>query len=454
MELKELMSHSRNLELVLDSMGEAVIAHDLERRITFFNRAAERLTGLDRSQVLGRDCHDVLRGGLCGSRCAFCDQCVPDFDLLTYPLELTDAAGRGHRVEMTVVPMTDEAGSVVGALASARDVTELTELRRALKRERSFQGLVGSHPAMQAVYERIREVAATDVSVLIAGESGTGKELVAAAIHAESDRAGGPFTAVDCGALPEGLLESELFGHVKGAFTGALRDKRGRFERAHGGTLLLDEIGELSPATQVKLLRVLQERRIEPVGGERTLAVDVRILSATHRDLRARVRAGSFRQDLFYRLAVVPIALPPLRQRRTDIPLLADHFLRRFAAEMGRSPPALGDAARERLLRHDWPGNVRELANAMQYALVVAHGPHIDTGHLPPEVAGGRDGPRAGGRPRRSPGRKPKLGREQLLAALERHGGNRSAAARELGVGRSTLYRALRALAQEEQTPG
>jgi PAS domain S-box-containing protein len=331
-----------------------VIVHDVERRITFVNRAAERLVGLSRAEIIGRDCWTVLKGGFCGSRCAFCDQCVPDFDLEQYPLVVTSHTGERRRVEMTVVPMRDDQGEIVGVLAYARDVTEVLELRHAMQRERSFQGLVGEHHLMQEVYQTIREVAPTDVPVLVSGESGTGKELVARAVHEESERAGKPFVAVNCAALPENLLESELFGHVRGAFTGAVRDKKGRFALADGGTLFLDEVGELPLSMQVKLLRVLESQRFEPVGAERPLTVDVRIISATNRNLRDQVAGGAFRQDLFFRLAVVPISLPPLRERRTDILALADHFLERFVAQRGEgaAPPALSERALGRLLDH------------------------------------------------------------------------------------------------------
>jgi PAS domain S-box-containing protein len=477
--LTELFSRYQNLELVLDSLPDAVIVHDVDRRITFVNRAAERLVGLSRAEIIGRDCWTVLKGGFCGSRCAFCDQCVPDFELEQYPLVVTSHRGERRRVEMTVVPMRDDESEIVGVLAYARDVTEVVELRRAMQQERSFQGLVGEHHLMQEVYQTIREVAPTDVPVLVSGESGTGKELVARAVHEESERAGKPFVAVNCAALPENLLESELFGHVRGAFTGAVKDKKGRFALADGGTLFLDEVGELPLSMQVKLLRVLETQRFEPVGGERSVAVDVRIISATNRDLRSRVADGAFRQDLYFRLAVVPITLPPLRQRRTDVLALADHFLARFSAQRDASPPALSERALERLLDHDWPGNVRELMNALQYALVKSPGDVIDARHLPAEVGAANGAPppqpppqppllpqsqptrdTVAGRvdaahppppdtdPPQSPpaarvGRKPKLTPAQVEAALAEAGGNRAKAARLLGVGRSTLYRHL-----------
>jgi transcriptional regulator with PAS, ATPase and Fis domain len=278
--------------------------------------------------------------------------------------------------------------------------------------------------------------------VLVQGASGTGKELCARAIHAESRRKDGPFVPVNCAALPEGILESELFGHVKGAFTGAVRDKKGRFELAHLGTLFLDEVGELSASTQVKLLRVLQEKRFERVGGEGSVDVDVRIISATNRNLRELVRRGAFREDLFFRLSVVPMELPPLKDRGTDVVLLADHFLAQFGKEEQRpQPAALSEAATRLLLDYPWPGNVRELMNALQYAMIKSSGGVIEAEHLPPEIMTTQRPPR-----RSNAGRRRKLTASKVRDALEQAQGNRVKAAKILGVGRSTLYRYLEEL--------
>jgi len=291
------------------------------------------------------------------------------------------------------------------------------------------------------VVELVRRVAPTSATVLIRGESGTGKELIAKAIHHASDRARGPFVAINCGALPETLLESELFGHVRGAFTGASGTKKGLFEEADGGTLLLDEIGEMAPSLQVKLLRALQSGEIRPVGSTQAITVDVRVVAATNRDLEQLIRQGGFREDLFYRLNVIPVTLPPLRERREDIPLLAEHFLGRAAQRLGRSL-RLGPAAVDRLLRYPWPGNVRELENAIERAAILARDQTIEPDDLPPHVTGGVIlGPAPG------------LEREHTLAeaerahiiqTLERCGGNHSRAAEMLGIGRTTLWRKLK----------
>ncbi|MHC4913545.1 MAG: sigma 54-interacting transcriptional regulator, partial [Planctomycetota bacterium] len=344
------------------------------------------------------------------------------------------------------------------------DIDELSELRERLKTEKSFAGIVGHDRKMVEVFETIKEVAEVDVPVLIQGESGTGKELVAAAIHNESGRAGKPFVAVNCGALPEGVLESELFGHVKGAFTGAASDRKGRFELADGGTIFLDEIGDFPAAMQVKLLRVLQEGRLERVGDngkvksfrvaparmsfqrvgdEDTLRVDVRVISATNKDLAEEVAAGRFREDLFYRLCVVPVHLPALRERRSDVPVLAEHLLRKASAESGREGVVLSAEAVDAMVDYEWPGNVRELENAIRYALVKCRAEVILPEHLPSKLVQGEISAEIPARKTRKKQRRRKLDAESVRQALEEAGGNKVEAARLLGVSRATLYRFL-----------
>ena len=324
------------------------------------------------------------------------------------------------------------------------DITELDRLHRQLKTEQSFAGIVGRDAKMLQLFDTIREVAEVNVPVLIQGESGTGKELVAAAIHNEGYSAGEPFVPVNCGALPEGILESELFGHVKGAFTGAVRDRKGRFELADGGTIFLDEVGELPGATQVKLLRVLQEGTFQRVGGEEDIKVDVRVISATNKNLAEEVDAGRFREDLFYRLCVVPIYLPPLRERRNDIPLLAEHLLKRALAEVGREDVVLSPEAVDVMIDYDWGGNVRELENAIRYALVKCRDTLLLPGHLPLKILKAQKHVRGQICPKKPKSRrKRKLDAEGVWRILEEAGGNKIEAARRLGVSRATLYRFL-----------
>jgi len=326
-------------------------------------------------------------------------------------------------------------GSFVGVIASFRDVTDLVGLKIQLGDLEGFAGLIGRDPKMLKIYRQITDMANNQYPVHITGETGTGKELVAAAIHNESLRGGGPFVPVNCAALPEGMLESELFGHVRGAFTGAVRDKKGRFELAHGGTLFLDEVADLTKSVQVRLLRVLQEGTFERVGGEETVSVDVRLISAANRDLKREVEKGHFRDDLYYRINVVPIHLPPLRERKNDIPLLVEHLLKQGSKEgqetLGLSKEALAD-----MVDYPWPGNVRELQSAIRFALIKAKGKIIQPENLPMELQEWKNS-----RSSRGPSRK--LDPESVEAALTRAGGNKAKAARILGVGRATLYRFL-----------
>ena len=430
--LDKLLADKENLERILDSLMEGIIAHDKERRILYFNREAERITGYTRNEILGRDCHEVFGGPFCGARCSFCGQTPNAWTQLNYPLNILAKGGEARRIEMSVAGMTDEKGCFVGVLAAFRDVTDLIGLQIRLGKLTGFAGIIGQDPKMLQIYEQIQDLATNDYPVHVTGETGTGKELVAAAIHQESRRGGGAFVPVNCAALPEGVLESELFGHVKGAFSGAIRNKKGRFELADGGTIFLDEVADLPKSVQAKLLRVLQEGTFERVGGEETVSVNVRLISATNRDLKREVERRNFRDDLYYRLNVVPVHIPPLRQRRNDIPLLVHQFLEQ-ADKDGQKSGGISKEALALMLDYSWPGNVRELQNAIYFALFKAKGGVIRSSHLPMELKDQR--------PRRGPDRK--LNAEAVQAALERAGGNKAKAARVLGVGRATLYRFL-----------
>jgi DNA-binding NtrC family response regulator len=327
------------------------------------------------------------------------------------------------------------------ALERERLITENRELHRELEEQYRFTGIVGKSPRMDEVYELVSRVASTNASVLIQGESGTGKELVARSIHYNSRRKGRPLVILNCAALAEGVLESELFGHEKGAFTGAIKRKAGRFELAHEGTLFLDEIGEIPVATQLKLLRVLQEHEFERVGGEKTIKVDVRIIAATNRDLMNAVREGRFREDLYYRLNVVTINIPPLRERREDIPALAEHFLEKFAVETGKRIDGIDPKAREMLVHYDWPGNVRELENIMERAVVLEKGDTITPASLPVplRVEGEEESLRIPQGTGSITEVLEDLEKQLIVKALKDNGGSQTAAANTLGLKRSTL---------------
>ncbi len=445
------------LEKILDFIEEGIIVHDDQRRIFLMNLAAEKITGWNREQALGRDCREVFPpDGICGAKCRFHPNGARGADGdPEHEIAFVSRTGEPKKIHMAIHKLPNGLQGVSGVLAVMKDVTEVSQLRWQVREKYSFGGMVGRSGAMREVFETIRQLTTSDYPVMITGESGTGKELVARAIHTESRRAGGPFVPINCGALPLNILESELFGHVRGAFTGAIRDKKGRFEMADGGTLFLDEVGELDPVFQVKLLRVLQEMRFEPVGGEQEVSVDVRIISATNRDLKSMVNKGEFRQDLFYRLCVVPVSLPPLRDRAADLPLLAEQVLESVRKESGKQIRSISNEAMDLLLIHNWPGNVRELINALQFASVRCEGETIEARHLPPElrsgsnsvpplVSAGKD-PHIWVRSRRG-----KLTEHDVAQALKESGGNKVKAAKLLGVGRATLYRFLAAASEEK----
>jgi PAS domain S-box-containing protein len=437
-----LMQHS-HLANVVDSLQEGVIVHDLNRRVFLFSKGAERITGTQAGMVLGRDCHDLFRPRLCGAECAYCDgesRQESAHSVSAYGTRFIAPDGTGRDLAVKRTSLVDEQGKVVGVLATFTDTTKIHDLELRLAETESFSGIIGRDHQMREVFQLIRDLSGSDFPVVITGESGTGKELVAAAIHNESQRRDNLFVPVNCGALPEGTLESELFGHVKGSFTGAIRDKKGRFELADGGTLFLDEIGDLSLPMQVKLLRVLQEGVFEPVGSEKSCRVDVRVICATNRNLREMAARGTFREDLFYRLAVVPIEMPPLRERRNDIPLLASHFLEKTTGKLARGQMSFSDDTLAVLMNYSWPGNVRQLQNAIQFALIKCRSAIIMPEHLPPEILSSTYVPTGVPKTPGKVGRRPKLTREVVERALEKAGGNKAKAARFLGVGRATLY--------------
>lgn len=439
-----LVSATCSENLILDNIHDGIIAHNLDRRIFFFNRAAEEITGYSRADVVGKDCHDVFPGHFCGGKCLFCDAIPTEFMPTRREIDIVTKTGEKRTVDMSLTPMNNEEGAPQAILASFRDITRERKLAVRVGEIDSFAGIIGRDRAMQDVYELIKDLADVNVPVLIQGESGTGKELVAAAIHSEGIRGNALFVPVNCAALPEALLESELFGHVKGAFTGAVRDKKGRFELADGGTIFLDEIGDISAAMQVKLLRVLQEGNFERVGGENTIQVNVRVVSATNKDLSKEIAAGRFREDLFYRLSVVPLRLPPLRERKSDIPLLVENFLERMSVSMKKEKISISADAMDVMLSYDWPGNIRELQNWLQFALIKCHGSVIKAAHLPPARHSIAVSHNNFIKPDSViPKKRNKLDTESVRQALLKEDGNRVAAARRLGVSRATLYRFL-----------
>ncbi|MBE0617179.1 MAG: sigma 54-interacting transcriptional regulator [Proteobacteria bacterium] len=435
--LSELRERTTILEAIFHSLNEGVLALDAQDRIMAFSLSAERITGFAETEVVGRVCREVFQGPP-DAECPFQAMIRRGQGFHQRDMVIKGKGGRPIHVSVNATLLQDPDGTVAGAVVVLRDLAELDRLRAEIGGPSETHGIVGNHPSIRRVIEKLETVAPSEASILILGESGTGKELVARAIHELSPRKDGPFVKVNCAALAENLLESELFGHVRGAFTGAVRDRPGRFEAAHGGTLFLDEVGDTSPALQVKLLRVLQEGEYERVGESRSRKADVRIVAATNKDLRREVTEGRFRDDLFYRLCVIPVQLSPLRARVEDIPVLVDHFLRRIALREGRRK-ILSSAVYRVLQSYSWPGNVRELENALAHAYVCTAGDIITKEALPEHIVRGetpfQEIPGAAGEERR-----------EIYGALEATGWNKGEAARRLGLSRTTLWRRMRDL--------
>jgi PAS domain S-box-containing protein len=430
-------------EAILESISDGVFTVDMEWRITSFNRAAEEITGVSRKEAIGRRCSEVFRSSMCGVTCALQQTLKAGAPIIGKSGYIINADGDRIPISISTAVLRDADARVIGGAETFRDLSEIEALRQELGGKYRVGDLTSRSPLMQRVFEVLPAVAASPSTVVILGETGTGKELMARTIHALSPRKPAPFIAVNCGALPDTLLESELFGYKAGAFTGANKDKPGRFALAKGGTLFLDEIGEISPALQVRLLRVLQERTYEPLGGIRSESADVRIVVATNKDLAGQVRQGLFREDLYYRVNVVRIELPPLRRRKEDIPLLADQFITRFNRLQQKSVRGINAEALSLLMAHDWPGNIRELENVIERAFILCSDGEIGIAHLPGEltahgaVANQDTDIRSAHEI---------LDTEAIRAALERNAFNRLAAARDLGIHKTTLFRKMKKL--------
>ncbi|MFW5863746.1 MAG: sigma-54 interaction domain-containing protein [Desulfohalobiaceae bacterium] len=459
----------RFLNQIMDSMAEGVFTMDMQGRITSWNQAMEKISGYTASQALGQTCA-LLGFSKCFGK--HCPESINSCGILEHgssePKEcvLRHKEGRDVPVIKQARVVKDEQEQIIGIVETITDVSELEKARQKaeeanllLTRHYSLHNLIGQSRAMQEVFRRVKAAAGSRASVLIQGESGTGKELIASAIHYNSELGSQPFVTVNCSALSKTLLESELFGHAKGSFTGAHKDRRGRFEEAHGGSVFLDEIGDLSPPIQVKLLRVLQEREIERVGESRPRRVDIRVISASNRDLGELVSQGSFRQDLYYRLNVFPILVPPLRQRKEDIPLLISHFIQQQNQLTNKSVKGIQHKGLRLLMDYDWPGNVRELENAIQHAFVLCEQELLRPEDLPREIRSGKSALQAPARhpdqiQPRHPIKAGSLDKAELWRLLQDCGWNKAEAARHLGISRTAIWKYMKKWNIPLQDPG
>lgn len=430
------------LQIILNTISCGVFTVDAEWKITFFNDAMVEITGVQPSDAVGRQCREVLRGDICSGNCALRETLSTGKTITNRPFELIDSKGRRKPVAISTAVFKNYEGVVLGGLETVRDLSVVEELRKKINSNYKLNDIISKNHEMGKIFEILPKIAKSSCSVLIGGESGTGKELIARAIHSLSYRKNKPFIALNCAALPDALLESELFGYLRGAFTDAKTDKKGRVELAKDGTLFLDEIGDISPAFQAKLLRFLEDRSYVPLGGQQQLHSDVRIVAATNKKLKEMVYAGQFREDLYFRLNVAEIVLPPLRSRLEDIPLLTSCFIERFNAQQGKTIQGLSQDSLILLMNHDFPGNVRELENIIEYAFIMCESETILPRHLPASLIGvERDSTSSFEHVSQSLEHLEAAHISTLLAIWE---GDCVRVADELGIHKATLYRKMK----------
>lgn len=427
-----------NLRTILDSVADGVFTVNTEMRITSFNPAAEEITGFPRQEALGRYCYDIFRTGLCFTNCPLREALKTGVPVVNREFDILDRDNNKVPISVSASVLRNSEGEPIGGVETFRNLSLIIALRSEIEEKFTFHSLVSRNPAMRMLFNILPDIAASDATVLLQGASGTGKELFARAIHELSPRKEGPLVIVNCGALPEPLLEAEIFGAKRGAYTGAFENRPGRLEMAQGGTLFLDEIGDLPLPLQVKLLRVLENREFQPLGARQPQRADVRFVTATHRNLEEMVEEGSFRRDLFFRVNVVALPIPPLRHRKEDIPLLIDMALDRLNRTYGKKIRGFSPEAMQLLLQHDYPGNVRELLNIVEQTVILCRSGEIGVEHLPAAFRNNRTPAHA--LPRTSP----RPNNEVLREALERFNGNRTRVAQEFGVDRTTLWRWLK----------
>jgi len=423
---------------ILESISDGVFTIDLNKRITSFNRAAQTITGFKAGEAIGQYCFDVFRANICEKRCALDETLTTGRSQVNLPALIISKTGDQKPISISTSILKNENNDIIGGVETFRDLSELERLKRQLARNYTHEDIVGRHPRMKKILSFLPDIAESESPVLIEGPTGSGKELIARAIHHLSPRKEGPFIAVNCAALPESLLESELFGYTKGAFTGAMRDKPGRFFLANRGTLFLDEISSTSRAFQADLLRVLEDGEFMPLGGTRTLKAVFRVITATNLELKKLVDEGRFREDLYYRLNVVKVSLPPLWERREDIPLLTEHFIRKFNLLKDRSIQGVTPEVLSFLISYPFPGNIRQLENIIEYAFITCKGDVIGMEHLPKDLVEERKDQIS------LLSEKECEEAEKIRAILKQYPQNRPAAARALGMSRTTLWRKMK----------
>ncbi len=427
--------------VILDSISEGVFTVDLDWRITSFNRTAEEITGIKRQEAVGKRCKDVLRADVCETDCTLAETMQTGKPIMNKAVHIIDANGKRRAIAISTALLKDSKGKVIGGVETFRDMSTVEQLRKEIEGRYSCEDIISQSHKMQNIFAILPNIAESNTTILIEGESGTGKELFARAIHNLSFRKDKPFIAVNCGALPDTLLESELFGYKAGAFTDAKKDKPGRFALAQGGTIFLDEIGDVSAYVQVKLLRVLQDKTYEPVGGISSVKADVRIITATNKKLDELIKKDAFRDDLYYRINVMKLELPPLRDRKEDIPLLVDFFISRFNRLHNKNICCVTNEVTAVLLAYDYPGNVRELENIIEHCFVLCEGEIIEAKHLPSSV---RPDLKAETAQDSEPTTIKQMEIILITQALRRNKGNKTATAKQLGIDKSTLFRKMK----------
>lgn len=437
---------SSSMETILECIADGVFTIDLDWRITSFNRAAEKITGNRRSEAIGQKCYDVFRANVCQGACAMKRTLETGDEIITLPVDILNADGRLLPISISTAVLRAKSGKIIGGVETFRDLSTIEDIRRQLNKSYQIGDVISKNPAVLKIMETLPAIAESNSTVLVEGPSGSGKELFSRALHTLSLRSGHPFIGVNCAALPDTLLESELFGYKKGAFTDARRDKPGRIARAERGTLFLDEIGDLSPALQAKLLRFLQEKEYEPLGSVKTVKADVRIVAATNQDLSLKVQQGLFRQDLYYRLSVIKLKLPPLSSRREDIPLLVEHFIQRFNDLMSKRIRSVAVDVMNVFMHYGFPGNIRELANAVEHAAVLCSGPQIKMEHLPEDLVRASSKTPSASAQAFLPNPLKTAEARAISEMLAKNNGNRRKTAQALGISVVTLWRKMKTL--------